>query len=76
MTMTNVQREKYVFVKSELCLLLRRCDRVIDDVDYLVLEDGSEIVKVIYENGYYKCIDVTCDSLMQIAKDVLREVNF
>ncbi len=73
--MTNVQKEKSVFVRSELSMLLIRCDRTIDEVDYVVLEDGSEIVKVIWENGYYKCIDVTCDSLMQIAKDVLKEVK-
>jgi hypothetical protein len=73
--MTNVQREKYVFVKSELCALLRRCDRTIEDVEYTVLEDGTEIVKVIWNNGYYQCVDITCDSLMQIAKDVLREVR-
>ena len=73
--MTNVQREKYVFVKSELSMLLKRCDRSIEEVDYVVLEDGSEVVKVIWENGYYQCANVTCDSLMQIAKDVLREVK-
>lgn len=73
--MTNVQREKYVFVKSELSMLLKRCDRSIEEVDYIVLEDGSEIVKVIWKNGYYKSIDVTCDSLMQIAKDVMKEIK-
>lgn len=73
--MTNVQKEKRVFVRSELSMLLIRCDRSIEEVDYIVLEDGSEVVKVIWENGYYKSIDVTCDSLMQIAKDVLREVK-
>lgn len=73
--MSNTQREKYVFVKSELCALLRRCDRTIEDVEYTVLEDGTEIVKVIWNNGYYQCVDITCDSLMQIAKDVLREVR-
>ena len=73
--MTNGQREKHVFIKSELCTLLRRCDRSIDEVDYVVLEDGTEIVKVIWEKGYYKCVDVTCDSLMQIVKDVLKEIK-
>ncbi len=73
--MTNVQKEKHVFVKSELSMLLRRCDRSIDEVDYVVLEDGTEIVKVIWEKGYYKCVDVTCDSLMQIVKDVLKEIK-
>ena len=35
----------------------------------------SEVVEVVYENGYKKYIDVTADSVLAILRDVIRCID-
>ena len=43
----------------------------VKSVDYTTNEYSDEIVKVAYNNGFKQEMNVTCDSLEFIAKDVI-----
>ena len=68
--MTDVQKEKAVFVKERLLPLVSFAREDIGTLRYRV--DGPrEFVDIIYDNGYKRTVNVSADSLTAIALDVL-----
>lgn len=45
------------------------------DIEYKVLTDGTEIATLIYDTGYRKNVNITCDSGIALMRDILREVE-
>ena len=67
-------QEKYDFVRTTLTEVLRK---VLHNehfyANYVVMPSGDEIVAVSFDNEYsVKNIDVTADSLLALARDVLK----
>ena len=70
--MTEEQNKKFWFVGSELKALVRKIDKNVVDLTYMCSETtGTEIVNINYSSGYTKSVNVTADSLLAIARDVL-----
>ena len=44
------------------------------EMKYQQLENNDELVTLIYDNGYRKTVNVSCDSGVALMKDVLREI--
>ena len=44
------------------------------EMKYQELGNGDELVTLIYDNGYRKTVNVSCDSGVALMKDVLREI--
>lgn len=44
------------------------------EMKYQQLGNGDELVTIIYDNGYRKTVNVSCDSGVALMKDVLREI--
>ena len=67
--------EKYDFVRTTLTEVLRKV--LHNDhfyANYVIMPSGDEIVAVSFDNEYSvkKNIDVTADSLLALARDVLK----
>ena len=46
----------------------------IAEMNYRLLTNGHELVTIIYDNGYRKTVNVSCDSGVELMKDVLRVI--
>lgn len=70
--MNAVQKEKSEFVAKELFALIKRLDPEVKSVEYVVTEANEELV--IITSDYYgdTFCNVTCDSLLAISRDVLK----
>lgn len=44
------------------------------EMNYQKLSSGEELVTMIYDNGYRKTVNVSCDSGVALMRDVLREI--
>ena len=44
------------------------------EMNYRKLSNGEELVTLVYDNGYRKSINVSCDSGVTLMKDVLRAI--
>lgn len=60
------------FVERELSCMLIKADADIYGAEYLTSAEGEEYVLVFFRNGHIKNICVTADSMMALARDVLR----
>lgn len=67
----NEENKKEAFVKEYLEPCLIAMDIGVKSVEYTTNEYGDETVKVTYNNGFKQEMNVTCDSLEFIAKDVI-----
>jgi hypothetical protein len=77
--MDKVQEEKYYFCRCELLTLVQRVYPKILRLEYQVHDNGMETVTVVWftEAGEYSKppIDVTADSLLALARDVLKHID-
>ena len=76
--MDNVYEQKERFCKHELLALVQAIDKKILRLEYELVDDGLEIVTVVWltEAGeVYKPINVTADSLLALARDVLKYID-
>lgn len=64
---------KQHFIANELSALLRKIDVDIKSAEYIT-EHGEEYVVIKFSNGYAKKVCVTADSILAIAKDVLKVI--
>lgn len=46
----------------------------IAEMNYRRLSNNEELVTIVYNTGYRKTVNVSCDSGVALMKDVLREV--
>lgn len=71
--MSNIYDRKRLFVEYDLTDLLQAIDDHILRCEYQVSDDRSmEICTIIWDNDSKRLINVTGDSLLAIAKDVLK----
>lgn len=69
--------EKRAFIKDKLLPLVQAIDDTVKEAIYCVVESASvdlEYVQLYYKNGSNRRIYVTADSLLALARDVLREL--
>lgn len=75
MEFTNEYESKRVFVAGHLAPFISRVTHgEVVNCKYDV-RDGCEIVTVEYRNGYTKLVDVSMDSQIAMARDVLRAID-
>ena len=73
--MSKIYEEKEVIVRTSLKELLQDIDTGIVDVYYKAETNPlREEVNIIFKGGAKKSIDVTCDGLYGIAKDVVNKL--
>lgn len=76
--MTEEQHKKESFVRHELLEMLKAIDKDILSTEYQ-LDGSDEYVEVrwLFDSGtsYRRKINVTADSLLAIAKDVLKNID-
>lgn len=65
------ENEKGTFVKEYLEPCLIAMDIGVKSVEYTTNEYGDETVKVTYNNGFKHEVNVTCDNLEALIKDVV-----
>jgi hypothetical protein len=76
--MNNVYEQKDIFVKHELLMLVQAIDKKILRLEYRLHKNGMETVTIVWltESGeVYKPINVTADSLLALARDVLKYID-
>ena len=47
----------------------------IADIKYEQLTNGDELAVIIYDNGYRKPVNVSCDSGIAMMRDILRVIE-
>ena len=47
----------------------------LDAIRYEQLTNGDELAILIYDNGYHKSVNITCDSGLALMRDILRAVE-
>lgn len=72
MDFTKEKRKKAAFVHRELCALVQKADPCCIGLEYEYDENGERVL-VYYENSIVT-VDVTCDSLGALARDVLDKI--
>lgn len=77
--MNNVYEQKDIFVRHELLQFVQAIDKKVLRLEYQVHDNGMETVTVVWftEAGEYSKppIDVTADSLLALARDVLKYID-
>ena len=73
---TEVFMDKAAFIQHELEALVKRVDEDIYLLRYTPTADGKDVstVDINYKNGGVIRVNVECDSLGAITKDVLRAI--
>jgi len=75
----QMYHEKAAFVNEYLRPLCMRVDESLTEVEYMLymLNDNKdfEAVQLKWENGHSELVNVTCDSLGALARDVLRAMQ-
>ena len=71
---SKVLEEKRQFVNCELTSLVYKVDSSVALLRY-EYENGDEFVTIEYRNGHNQKVDVTADSLVALARDVLKEIH-
>lgn len=75
MEFTNERESKRVFVAGHLAPFISRVTHgEVANCRYDV-RDGREIIAVEYSNGHTQLVDVSMDSQIAMAKDVLRAIG-
>lgn len=76
--MNNVYEQKDIFVRHELLQLVQAIDKKVLRLEYRLHKNGMETVTIVWltESGeVYKPINVTADSLLALARDVLKYID-
>jgi len=76
--MNNVYEQKDIFVRHELLQLVQAIDKKVLRLEYRFHKGGMETVTIVWltESGeVYKPINVTADSLLALARDVLKYID-
>lgn len=76
--MNNVYEQKDIFVRHELLQLVQAIDKKVLRLEYRLHNNGMETVTIVWltESGeVYKPINVTADSLLALARDVLKYID-
>ena len=47
----------------------------ISDIKYEQLANGDEIAVIIYDNGYRRPVNISCDSGIALMRDILRAIE-
>ena len=47
----------------------------LEDIRYEQLTNGNEIAVLMYDNGYRKSVNITCDSGVALMRDILRNIE-
>ena len=71
---SKVLEEKRQFVNCELTSLIYKVDSSVARLRY-EYDNGDEFVTIEYRNGHNQKVDVTADSLVALARDVLKEIH-
>ena len=71
---SEVLEEKREFVNCELTSLIYKVGNSIARLIYQY-DNGDEFVTIEYRNGHNQKVDVTADSLIALARDVLKEIH-
>ncbi len=71
-----MREQKISFIENELNTLAKKVDGDIRVLVAILNNDKTDIdeVCIIYNNGYDVRVNVECDSLLAIAKDVLKRI--
>lgn len=73
--MTDKNMDKTLFIHNELQALLKRVNPNIAKVEYMKTDTG-EFVIVTIVSGYSYRVNITGNSLIEIASDVINFVKF
>jgi hypothetical protein len=76
--MDKVYEQKDIFVRHELLQLVQAIDKKVLRLEYRLHKNGMETVTIVWltESGeVYKPINVTADSLLALARDVLKYID-
>ena len=76
--MNKVHEEKDSFCRHELLQLVQAIDKEILRLEYRLHKDGMETVTIVWltkSGEVYKPINVTADSLLALARDVLKYID-
>lgn len=47
----------------------------IEQIRYEQLTNGDEIAVIMYDNGYRKSVNISCDSGLALMRDILRAIE-
>ena len=47
----------------------------IEQIRYEQLTNGDEIAVIMYDNGYRKSVNISCDSGLALMRDILRAID-
>ena len=47
----------------------------LERINYEQLTNGDEIAVLIYDNGYRKSVNISCDSGLALMRDILRNIE-
>lgn len=76
--MDKVYEQKDIFVRHELLQFVQAIDKKVLRLEYRLHKNGMETVTIVWltESGeVYKPINVTADSLLALARDVLKYID-
>ncbi len=76
--MDKVYEQKDIFVRHELLQLVQAIDKKVLRLEYRLHKNGMETVTIVWltESGeVYKPINVTADSILALARDVLKYID-
>lgn len=75
--MVSMERmRKSAFCRRELTALLKAVDSDIEEAEYELCDNGEEYVHILYATtGGVTTVCVTADSLLALARDVLRKLD-
>lgn len=76
--MDKVYEQKDIFVRHELLQLVQAIDKKVLRLEYRLHKNDMETVTIVWltESGeVYKPINVTADSILALARDVLKYID-
>ena len=75
--MNEIYEEKERFTRTSLKSLVFDVDKSVLDVYYTYQDtNGEEIVTILFMNGYSYKVRVNGDSLLALARDVLKRLSY
>ena len=74
--MTYFYEDKETIINCLLYALKQTVAGVgLDYIRYEQLTNGDEIAVLMYDNGYRKSVNITCDSGVALMRDILRNIE-
>lgn len=74
--MTYFYEDKETIINCLLYTLKQTVAGVgLDYICYEQLNNGDEIAVLMYDNGYRKSVNITCDSGVALMRDILRNIE-